>query len=123
MDKKILITIAKQAWGYIISYFTQYLLPIIKDAFDQTKEYFINTLWDSLKDQFLERAESAVLFVETYFNSCEYKEKEEEVMSLLFKNLDLPLPLKPFKPLIKKLLKKKVRKLISDFLKKFNKKS
>lgn len=120
MDKKLLKTIAKQAWGYLISYFTHYLFPIIKEAFEKTKEYFINILWDSVKEEFTANVKSIAKSIENFFSSATYKEKEKVVIDTLFQNVNLPLPLKPFKPLLKKLLRNKVRKLIEKYLKKLD---
>ena len=81
MDKKLFKEIAKQAWYYTLSYFTHYLFPLIREALLKTKEYFINLLWDSIKDEFTTRAKSAVEFIERYFNSSDYKEKEKAVIA------------------------------------------
>ena len=120
MDKNSLKEIAKQAGYYILAYFTHYLWPIIKEALLKTKDYFIGILWDSVKDEFTSTAKSTVEFVERFFNSTDYKEKEKTVIDTLFQNVNLPLPLKPFKPLLKKILKNKVRKLIGKYLKKLD---
>ena len=120
MDKKLLKEMAKQAWYYVLSYFTQYLWPIMKEALVKTKDYFIDILWDSVKDEFNATAKSTVEFIERFFDSPDYKEKEKAVIDTLFRNVDLPLPLKPFKPLLKKILRGKVRKLIGKYLKKLD---
>jgi hypothetical protein len=120
MDKKIFKELAKQAWYYVLSYFTHYLLPILKDCLKQTKDYFINLIWDSVKDEYTETAKSAVIFIEHFFNSESYKEKEKAAIDTLFKNVNLPLFLKPFKPILKNILKNKVRKLIEKYLKKLD---
>ena len=123
MNKEALKVLAKQLGHYVLAYFTHYLFPIIKESFLRAKDYFIDILWDSVKGEFATSAKSAVEYIEKYFNSLEYKEKEKEIIDLLFKNVDLPLLLKPFKPLLKKILNKKVNKLIRKYLKKLDIKS
>jgi hypothetical protein len=120
MDKKLFKEAMKQAWYYILAYFTNYLMPILKETFEKTKTYFINLLWDSVKEEFTCRVKSTVEFIETFFESPDYKEKEKAVIDTLFKNVNLPLPLKPFKPLLKKILRGKLHKLIEKYLKKLD---
>lgn len=120
MNKAILKQLAKQAWYYVLTYFTHYLAPLLKESFEKAKEYFINLLWEAVKEDFTARAKGAVEFIETFFNGPDYKEKEKAAFDVLFKNANLPLLLKPFKPLLKKILKKKVNKLIKKFLDELN---
>ena len=116
MDKKILKEVIKQAWFYTLSYFTHYLFPIIKDALEETKDYFINIVWEALKEEFTIKARASVKFVKHFFTTLEYEEKEKAAIDTLFKNINLPLPLRPFKPLLKKILRKKIHELISELL-------
>ena len=118
MDKQAIKELLKQAWCYVSSYFTHYLLPILKDTLNKTKNYFIDLLWASVKDEFARAAKSAIEFVERFLDSPNYKEKEEAVIDVLFQNVDLPLVLKPFKPLLKKIFRNKVRRLVEKNLKK-----
>lgn len=123
MNKELFKAMAKQLWAYIFSYFVHYLYPSIKESLIKTYEYFIDCLWDSLKGKFTENIEVAVEYIEKFFNSPAYEEKEKEVMDVLFQNVDLPFVLKPFKPLLKKLLSNKIRALIGKYLKKLNTKA
>ena len=120
MDKKLLKQMAQQAYYYVLSYFTHYLWPIIKETLLKTKDYFINLLWDSVKDEFTARIKSTIEFIEQFFKSDSYKEKEKVAIDTLFKNVNLPIPLRPFKPLLKKILRNKVKKLVSKYLKKLD---
>lgn len=120
MKMQILKEMLKQAWYWVLAYFTQFILPTLKESLGKTKEYFINLLWDSLKDQIIADAKSAVEFVNKYFNSLEYQEKEKDVLDTLFKNINLPLLLRPFKPLIRKMLKDKVHEVVKKYLDKLS---
>jgi 2-hydroxy-3-keto-5-methylthiopentenyl-1-phosphate phosphatase len=120
MKMQILKEMLKQAWYWVLAYFTQFILPTLKESLSKTKEYFINLLWDSLKDQIIADAKSAVEFVNKYFNSLEYQEKEKDVLDTLFKNINLPLLLRPFKPLIRKMLKDKVHEVVKKYLNKLS---
>ena len=118
MDKKLLQQAAKQVWYYTLSYFTHYLLPIIRDTFNEAKEYFIGKVWDSVKVQLMTDVQSVVEYAEYFFDSYTYREKEKIVIDTLFRNIELPIALRPFKPLIKRILRDKLRQLISKYLKK-----
>ena len=120
MDKKIIQEMIKQIGYYLLSYFTHYLFPIIKDAFNETKEYFISTLWDAVKEELLLRLESTVEYAKYYFESYSYLEKEKIVIDSIFKNAEFPLPLRPFKPLIKNILRSKLHKLVKKQLDKIS---
>ena len=84
------------------------------------KEYFINKIWESVEEEFTTKARASVKFVKHFFTTLEYKEKEEAAIDTLFKNLKLPLPLRPFKPLLKKILKKKIHELVTSLLDKLD---
>ena len=120
MKKVIFKEVLKQLWFYIISYFSHYLFPLIKESFEKAKNYFISLIWEAVKDEFTAHVKSTVEFIEHLFDSPDYKEKEKAVIDTLFKNVNLPLFLKPFKPLLKKILKKKLHKLVEKYLKKLD---
>ena len=120
MKKKFFNELIKHLIPYVTSYFTHYILPLIKESFIAAKEHFINLLWEAVKEEFTTRVKSSVEFIEHFFDSPDYKEKEKAVIDTLFKNVNLPLFLKPFKPFLKKILKGKLHKLISKHLKKLN---
>ena len=120
MKNEVIKAVAKQCWYYITAYITHYLVPIIKENALKTKDYFIDLLWNSLKTEFANRAKSATEYIEKFFNSPDYNQKEKEVIDILFRNVNLPLFLKPFRPILKRILHKKVQKLVSKYLKKIN---
>ena len=120
MEKRTFKELLIQAGHYILAYFTHYLLPILKEAFLKTKTYFIENLWDMVKDELATQVKSTVVFVEQVMGTPEYKEKEKAVIDTLFKNVHLPLYLKPFRPLVKKILKGKLEKFVSKHLKKLD---
>ena len=118
MDKKIFTQMLKQAWYYILAYFTHYLTPLLKEVLEKTKNYFIELLWNTLKEEFHNLVEPAVEYIENYFQSASYEEKEKDIINTLFKNATFPVVLRPFKPLIKKILQKKLHELIKSCIEK-----
>lgn len=120
MKNEVIKVVAKQCWYYITAYITHYIVPIIKESALKTKDYFIDLLWNSLKAEFTNNVESATEYIEKFFNSPYYNQKEKEVIDILFRNVDLPLFLKPFRPILKRILHKKVQKLVRKYLKNIN---
>jgi transcriptional regulator CtsR len=115
MGKKLLQQALQQAYYYVLAYFTHYLFPIIKDTFNEAKESFIEKLWESVKIQVTSDIQTAVEYVECLFESSTYQEKEKAIIDTLFKNIELPLVLRPFKSLMKKILRDKLHQLISKY--------
>jgi len=121
MNKKVLIEIFKNTWFYLLAYAKTFLLPKVKEAFQKGKEQFIQTLWNSIKDEATEQVQTATEFVLRFFDSPSFKQKEEEILDVVFKNIKLPFILKPLKPLLRRMLKEKFEKLIKENIKKLNK--
>ena len=126
--KKIII----EALCYIKAYFTNYLYPILKETFLETKNkftiyieeiknYFIESLWNKIKKDLHEHLEMGIYEANTFFNSASYEEKENVVVEYVFKHIHLPLLLRPSKIIAKKILKKKIREYIQDKLDKLQK--
>lgn len=120
MNKTVLKELIKQAWYYIRAYIVSYLIPILKETLEKTKNYFIDLLWESVKEEFTTKAKVAVDIINEFFNSPDYVEKEKAVIDTLFKNVNLPVLLKPFKPILKKVLNKKIDKVIKKYIAELN---
>jgi hypothetical protein len=116
--KKILL----QIWYFILAYFTEFIIPKIKEAFIKSKEHFIEYLWNSIKEDFKAHAETTVQGVENFFKSDDYLFKEKVITDALFEKVKLPIALRLFKPLLKKILKNKIHNLIQESLNKIHKK-
>ena len=120
MFKNALQKLLAWCWYYLFEYFRTFLFPQIKEAFLEAKDKFLEDLWDRIKDNVHEHAEQAVSFVKEYVESTDYQVREKVAIDTIFKKVNLPLPLKPFKPLIKHIFKQKVRALIADSLRKLD---
>lgn len=107
-------------WYYGYEYFRTFLFPKIKESFIEAKNQFLENLWNNIKDDVHGHAEQAVSYVKEYVESSDYEVREKAAIDTIFKKVNLPLPLKPFKPLIKHIFKQKIRDIISDSLKKLN---
>ena len=110
--KKIII----EFWYLIKAYFTTYILPDLKEALEKTKEYFINSFWDKIKEDINLCLNQAIVDTEKFFSSESYETKEDIIIENLYNKINPPIALKPFKFLIKGAIKKRIRELISDKL-------
>lgn len=111
-----------EALYFCLSYFTGYLFPKIKEAFLESKDQFLQKLWDSIKDDIHSQIKGAIEHVEEYMQTAEYELREKEVINTIFKKVQLPLALRPFKGLIKKIFRDKIRELVAENLKKLDQK-
>lgn len=120
MFKNALQKLLAWCWYYLFEYFRTFLFPQIKEAFLEAKDKFLEDLWNRIKDDIHEHAEQAISFVKEYVESTDYQVREKVAIDTIFKKVNLPLPLKPFKPLIKHIFKQKIRTFIADSLRKLD---
>lgn len=120
MFKNALQKLLAWCWYYLFEYFRTFLFPQIKEAFLEAKDKFLEDLWNHIKDDIHEHAEQAISFVKEYVESTDYQVREKVAIDTIFKKVNLPLPLKPFKPLIKHIFKQKIRTFIADSLRKLD---
>lgn len=76
-----------------------------------------SNLWeDYLKDKLKEQIDTLIKrgvdLAHTYHESEDYKKKKDAVFDFIFKNIQLPIILKPFKGLIKLILSNNIEKQI-----------
>ena len=112
MNKEILKKTLIQAWYFLVAYLKSYLVPSVIEAAQKTKEYFITTLWDTVKEDIYNNIHASIAYVEEFLESSTYEVKEKAVIDNLFQKIKLPLVARPFKPLMKKMLKGKLKELI-----------
>ena len=92
----------------------------LKIAWVKTKAWLLAlaaNLWeDYLKDKLREQINFLIVrgvnLVRTYHDSDDYQKKKEAVLDFIFKNIKLPVILKPFKGLIKAILSSNIEKQI-----------
>lgn len=93
---------------------------VLKIAWIETKAWLlalVANLWeDYLKDKLREQINflivRGVTLARAYHDSDDYQKKKEAVLDFIFKNIKLPIILKPFKGLIKAILSSNIEKQI-----------
>lgn len=81
---------------------------------------FVDTLWDFLKEDVILSARKSLKLIETYLNSDEGITKKKDVVDLIMKKIKLPLPLKPFKFIVRNMVENKIDDLIKELIEKSN---
>ncbi len=123
MEKEIIINFFKKIFSFLSAYawptYKERIIEALRRAFEVAKDTFIEVLWKSVKDDLTAHAKEACEYGMTYTNTSDFKEKEEAVVTYLFTKIKFPLPLRPFKGLIKNLLKKKIETFIKETLENF----
>lgn len=76
------------------------------------KKFWEEKLKDFLRDELRLLATQAVLEIEKLHDSVEYELKRQEIFDNLFKNMELPILLRPFRWLIKMVLQDALEKKI-----------
>ena len=120
MFKNALQKLLAWCWYYLFEYFRTFLFPQVKEALIRHKDEFLEDLWNSIKDDIHEHAEQAVEHVKKYVESTDYEVREKVALDAIFQKVNLPLVLKPFKPLIRHIFKQKIRTFIADSLRKLD---
>ena len=69
-------------------------------------------LKDILRSQIEELASQGITYISAYHESEAYEKKKEEIFNFVFKNIKLPIILRPFKGIIKAILSNYVEKQI-----------
>lgn len=121
MKAKVIKKIIQELYHYVIAYFTSFLLPILKETLEETKEYFLASLKEKIREEAHRYFQEALDGINTYFNTAGYSFVENLITDFLFSKIKLPFLFKPAKYIAKSYVKKEIRKFVSDKLEKLNK--
>ena len=108
MDKEVFIKIAE--------FYKENLQEPIREAFKQAVSAFLKAFWEYVKEYVIASARKSIFLIESFLISDSGKEKKEAVVELIMSRLQLPLPLRPFKFLIKKILRGKIDEVVNGAL-------
>ena len=98
----------------LIENFKESLLPKIKEAFNHALKAFIDAFWDYIKDEVILSARRSLKILEALVQSPAGKEKKEDIVDLIMLKINLPIVLKPFKGLIRKMVLKKIDEILHN---------
>ena len=86
------------------------LLEGLKEAW----KAFIDTLWEFLKEDVILSARKSLKIIENYLNSTDGQDKKQYIIDLIMEKIKLPLVLKPFKFIIRKMVQDKIDTIIKE---------
>jgi hypothetical protein len=86
------------------------LLEGLKEAW----KAFIDTLWEFLKEDVILSARKSLKIIENYLNSTDGQDKKQYIIDLIMEKIKLPLVLKPFKFIVRKMVQDKIDAIIKE---------
>lgn len=104
----------KKAWDYVKVRLWGKIKEACLEAWNSVKE----TLWNKIKNEVKACALEIVLDTEVFLKSAEMQEKEKLILDTLMAKIELPIVLRPFKIIIRKILKDKIEETIQGLLNK-----
>ncbi len=110
MNKNIFIEIVK--------FYRENLQEPIRKAFRYALSAFLKAFWEYVREYVIDSARKSIFLIESFLISDSGKEKKETVVEIIMSRLQLPLPLKPFKFLVKKILRDKIDDVVNGALEK-----
>ena len=108
MDKEVFIKIAE--------FYRENLQEPIREAFKRAVSAFLKAFWEYVREYVIASARKSIFLIESFLISDSGKEKKEAVVEIIMSRLQLPLPLRPFKFLIKKILRNKIDDVVNGAL-------
>ena len=81
---------------------------------------FLETLWNYIKEDVILSARKSLKVIESYLNSEDGIIKKKYLVDLIMKKIKLPLPLKPFKFVVKNIIEDKIDEIIKELIEKSN---
>ena len=116
MESKIFVQILKKAGTAILAYFQAKLFDKVKAAFLKGLAAFRDVLWEELKGDLISCAKETVAEAEVFLTSEEAEVKEKLILDAVMMKIQLPVILRPFKGIVRKVIKSKLEDLIKDLL-------
>lgn len=114
MNKIILKELLQKFRACLINKLWKRLQNVFIEAWDSIKE----KLWDSIKEEIKQCTLELIIDAEAYLTSVETQQKEKLIIDMVVSSMELPLLLRPFKIIIKKILKSKIEETVKNLLSK-----
>ena len=114
MEKIILKELLQRAGIWLKNRLWERLKGVFVRAWDSIKE----TLWNEIKEEVRKCAQELIKDAEVFLTSVEAQEKEKIILDFVMAKIELPVVLKPFKGIIRKILKSKLEETIRGLLQK-----
>ena len=96
----------------LTTYLKENLVPRIKEGFVIAGKSFINIFWDYVKDEAVLSARKSLKLITALMTTPEAEKKKQEIVDLIMLKINLPVVLRPFKGLIRKLIVNKIDEIL-----------
>ena len=103
-------------WEKIINFYKENLQQKVREGIKIAAKAFIDALWNYIKEDVILSARKSLKLIMAIMCSPEAEQKKEVIIDLIMLKIKLPLALRPFKFLIRKMLKDKVEEAIRGLL-------
>ena len=114
MDKIIIKELLTRAGIWLKNRLWERLRGVFIRAWDSVKE----TLWSEIELEVRACARELILDAETFLTSIEGQQKEQIIIDILMSKIELPIILKPFKGIVRRILKSKIEETVQGLLNK-----
>lgn len=94
----------------------QELLKKLIEGFKIAGKEFLRILWDFTQDEVILSARKSLGIIKSYLESSNGVKKKQEIIDLIMLKIKLPVILKPFKGLVRKLVEDKIDEIIKELL-------
>ena len=91
-------------WKEIWTYYKENLQQKVRAGLKLAAKAFIDTFWDYIKEEVILSARKSLKLIAAILTSPEAKTKKEAIIDLIILKIKLPVWLKPFKFVVRKML-------------------
>ena len=114
MNWKIIFKALKVLCSIVIDYLRKALGAQLKEAFQLALEAFKTTLWEHVKAEATQAAKEAIRTIKAFYVNPDVQNRKKAIVDDVVKQIKLPLVVKPFRGLIKKMLNDKIDELVES---------
>ena len=114
MDKILIRELLKRAGIWLKNRLWERLKEAVLRAWESVKE----SLWREIEIEVKACARELIIDAETFLKSAEAEQKEKIIVDVLMTKIELPVVLRPFKGIIKKILRSKIHDTVRALLEK-----
>lgn len=114
MLEKILISYLHKGKGALSEYTFKNLKTKLLEAFHKAFNNFLETFWDSIREEVKEQVIATCDFVQNHLKHPDIQSKKNEIVKYVMEKIKFPLILKPFKGVIENGIKQEVENLVDN---------
>ena len=102
----------------IITWYKENLQQKVREGLKLAAHAFFATLWDFLKEDIILSARKSLKRIEQIAHSEKGEKAKKKIVDLIMTKIKLPIVIKPFKGIVKKVVENKIEEIIDTILEK-----